>query len=62
MLHAFSPGDYVRHPQAEDWGIGQVQTIIGHRVTVNFEHAGKQLIHADVVTLERIDPPRGERP
>lgn len=43
------PGAYVRHPQCPDWGIGQVQSAIGTRVTVNFEHAGKQLINTAVI-------------
>jgi transcription elongation factor GreA-like protein len=42
----------VRHPGQPDWGIGQVQSVIGDRVTVNFEHAGKVLINAAVVILE----------
>jgi hypothetical protein len=45
------PGALVRHPDREDWGMGQVQTMVGHRVTVNFEHAGKQLIDTSVVRL-----------
>lgn len=45
------PGAYVRHPQHPEWGIGQVQSAIGTRITVNFENAGKQLINAAVVTL-----------
>ncbi len=49
----------MRHPAEPGWGIGQVQSAIGARVTVNFEHAGKQLINADVVILEPVedDPP-----
>ncbi len=50
------PGVYVRHPAQPDWGIGQVQSVDGHRVTVNFEHAGKRLVNAAVVTLEVVDP------
>lgn len=46
------PGAYVRHPQHHDWGLGQVQSAIGTRVTVNFEHVGKQLINTAVVSLE----------
>jgi len=46
-----TPGDFVRHPDREDWGLGQVQSVIGHRITVNFEHAGKQLINAEVIAL-----------
>ncbi len=50
------PGDYVRHPDCPDWGIGQVQSAIAGRVTVNFEHRGKLLIDADVIELEAVDP------
>ncbi len=49
------PGDYVRHPQQPDWGLGQIQSIIGSRITVNFEHAGKLLIDGSVVELSKID-------
>jgi hypothetical protein len=45
------PGALVRHAEREDWGLGQVQTVVGHRVTVNFEHAGKQLIDTSRVKL-----------
>lgn len=46
------PGMRVRHPSRPDWGIGQVQSVTGERVTVNFEHAGKLLINTVHVTLE----------
>jgi hypothetical protein len=52
----FAPGDYVRHPQRPEWGLGQVQSAIGHRVTVMFEHAGKVLVDTDVVALEHSAP------
>jgi FKBP-type peptidyl-prolyl cis-trans isomerase 2 len=54
------PGVRVRHPGEPDWGIGQVQSVIGDRITVNFEHAGKRLINAAVVQLEEVefDSPR----
>ncbi len=48
----FAPGDYVRHPRQPDWGLGQVQSAIGNRVTVMFEHAGKVLVDTAVVALE----------
>jgi hypothetical protein len=51
-----SPGAYVRHPDRPDWGLGQVQSAIGARITVNFEHVGKLLIDADRVALEPADP------
>jgi len=47
-----TPGTRVRHPGRPDWGEGQVQSAIAGRVTVNFENAGKVVIHADVVALE----------
>ena len=48
------PGDFVRHPGQPDWGQGQVQSAVGSRVTINFEHVGKLLIDTSVVTLERV--------
>jgi len=48
----FAPGDYVRHPRQPDWGLGQVQSAIGNRVTVMFEHAGKVLVDTNVLVLE----------
>ena len=43
---------HVRHPLRPDWGVGQVQSVDGARITVNFEEAGKQLINGEVVELE----------
>jgi hypothetical protein len=51
MLAQFSPGQFVRHPQEPDWGIGQVQSSVADRVTVNFENAGKKLIIVGLVEL-----------
>lgn len=45
------PGTFVRHPTQPDWGLGQVQSVVGNRVTVNFENAGKLLINTDSVNL-----------
>lgn len=47
----FQPGDWVRLDGKDDWGIGQVQSVIGQRVTVNFEHGGKQLLDTANATL-----------
>lgn len=49
------PGHRVRHPGRPDWGLGQVQSVVGHRVTVNFENAGKVLVNTGVVALEVLD-------
>lgn len=46
-----TPGALVRHPQQPDWGLGQVQSAIGHRVTVNFEHQGKVVLDIRHVRL-----------
>jgi len=46
------PGQFVTHPTHPEWGIGQVQSAIENRVTVNFENAGKVMIDARVVTLD----------
>lgn len=54
----FEPGQFVRHPGRPDWGTGQVQSVIGDRVTVNFEHAGKLLINTGNTTLDILDEPR----
>ncbi len=54
MISFFSPGQYVRHPKQPDWGLGQVQSSIADRVTVNFENAGKQLIITGAVELEPV--------
>lgn len=45
------PGMIVRHPCCEDWGPGQVQSHVGNRITVNFEHVGKVVIDGSRVTL-----------
>ena len=50
----FEPGDYVTNPANKSWGIGQIQSIIGSKVTVNFENFGKQVINVRIVTLEEL--------
>ena len=49
------PGVLVRNPAQPQWGLGEVQSAIGDRVTVNFEHAGKLLIKVDQVGLEVVN-------
>lgn len=49
------PGSWVRHPTQVDWGLGQVQSVIDDRITVNFENRGKVLIRAAIVTLHVVD-------
>lgn len=51
MFTDFVPGAFVIHPGEPEWGIGQVQSAVGVRVTVNFENAGKRTINTGVVDL-----------
>lgn len=51
MNAILEPGMMVRHPEREDWGLGQVQSNIGGRITVNFEHAGKVVIDGRQIEL-----------
>ncbi|GGH60499.1 DUF3553 domain-containing protein [Frigidibacter albus] len=51
MNAILEPGMLVRHPGQPDWGLGQVQSRIGDRITVNFEHAGKVVIEGTRVEL-----------
>ena len=55
MLIDFEPGDYVTNPANKDWGVGQVQSIIGSNVTGNFENYGKRVINVENVTLEKVN-------
>ena len=57
MNEILEPGMLVRHPAAPDWGIGQVQSRIGDRITVNFTEAGKQVLDGRRVVLEIIIDP-----
>lgn len=51
-MNAFlEPGMIVRHPDRPEWGDGQVQSVAGRKVTVNFENAGKHVIDSDIIHL-----------
>lgn len=51
-LNAFlEPGMLVKHPQCPEWGIGQVQSVISGKITVNFREAGKIVIQGNHVAL-----------
>lgn len=52
---AAEPGQHVRHPARPDWGLGQVQSAVGNRVTVNFEHAGKVVLNLAAVSIEFVE-------
>ena len=55
MILDFEPGDKVFCPKNKDWGIGQVQSIIKGKVTVNFQNAGKKVINSENIELKKID-------
>ena len=54
MQYDLEPGNYVINPRQKDWGIGQVQSIINDKVTVNFENVGKKVINAKNVELKKL--------
>jgi len=53
MILEFEPGDKVINPLNKDWGIGQVQSIINNKITVNFQNVGKKVINAENIELEK---------
>ena len=54
MILEFEPGDKVENPSNKDWGIGQVQSIINGKVTVNFENVGKKVINSNNIELIKV--------
>ena len=54
MILDYEPGDKVTNPNNKDWGIGQVQSIINGKVTVNFENVGKKVVNSNLINLERL--------
>ena len=55
MILDYEPGDFVKNPKNKDWGIGQIQSIINDKVTVNFENSGKKVINANEIVLEKVN-------
>ena len=53
MFLNFEPGDYVISPKYRKWGIGQIQSIINNKITVNFENTGKKVINSKEIILEK---------
>jgi len=60
MNQFLQPGDLVRHPDAPKWGLGQVQSVVKDRITVNFEHRGKVVINGSIILLETQLPLDGQ--
>ena len=55
MILDYEPGDKVTNPNNKEWGIGQVQSIIKGKVTINFENVGKKTINPKEVELKIIN-------
>jgi|TARA_B110000037_G_scaffold192342_1_gene226482 hypothetical protein len=55
MILDYEPGDKVTNPDNKDWGIGQVQSIINGKVTINFENVGKKVINSSLICLEKLN-------
>ena len=53
MILDYDPGDKVINPANKEWGIGQVQSIINEKITVNFENVGKKVINSKNIQLEK---------
>ena len=55
MFFNLEPGDFVINPSNKSWGIGQIQSIIKNKVTVNFENVGKIVINSKEIILEKVN-------
>ena len=55
MFFDYNPGDFVTNPKEKKWGIGQVQSIVKNKITVNFENVGKKVINCNIVSLEKFE-------
>ena len=54
MQYDLEPGNFVVNPSEKEWGIGQVQSIIKNKATINFQNVGKQVINLDNISLEKV--------
>ena len=55
MILNYEPGDKVTNLDNKTWGIGQVQSIINDKATINFENVGKKVINAENIELKKIN-------
>jgi len=51
-----APGGFVRNPNCPEWGLGRIQSVVGTRVTVNFEEIGKVVLDLTAAVLETAEP------
>ena len=50
-----TPGSYVIIKNNNEWGIGQIQSSINNKITVNFENVGKKVIISSNIELRKIN-------
>ena len=55
QVSEITPGMFVVNELHKDWGIGQVQSSINEKITINFEHVGKKVININKVPLKIIN-------
>ena len=60
-VYDFDPGDLVINPSNQEWGIGQVQSIVEDKVTVNFQNVGKKTINIRNITLEKYNVKKSQK-
>ena len=53
MIVNFEPRNTVMNPTNKEWEIGQMQSIINGKITVNFENVGKIVINSKNIRLEK---------
>ena len=53
MIFEFEPGDKVINPSNKDWGVGQIQSVINNKITINFENVGKKVINAENIIIKK---------
>ena len=49
------PGTLVKNPSFPNWGIGQVQSCINGKLTINFENVGKKVLNEDSSDIKIIN-------
>ena len=54
MFLDIEPGDKVINSLNKDWGIGQVQSIINGKITINFQNVGKKVINSSNIILKKL--------
>ncbi|KNG95014.1 DUF3553 domain-containing protein [Pseudaestuariivita atlantica] len=54
LVAVLEPGMLVRNVAAPEWGVGQVQSNVANKVTVNFREMGKVVMDGTRADLELV--------